>query len=186
MVSYQTSGVLWWHENREAETVGNLLWLDRGRGLTPDPDPIVRLALVLLVVGCGPSSGADEVCTREDVVSSGALVSFGREECSPCNPETSAVLITLETTCEAGGEWGWGPYRLIHHTVAVNQETQERFEFENPFGAPAERLWRVDPGEPLEWPGPRTDLIVTEPGDYSFRVELLFDLMAAEFEGTIE
>jgi hypothetical protein len=144
------------------------------------------LAALLLVAGCGPSGASDEPCTREDVVTSGALVmGLDPEECSPCDLETSYVLITLETTCEGGVEW-WGPFRFIHHTTAVNLATGERFVFENPFGQPAETLWRVDPGEPSAYLGDSVDSIVTEPGDYSFQVELLQDLMAVEFEGSIE
>jgi hypothetical protein len=145
-----------------------------------------RLAALLLAAGCGPSGGIDEACTRDDIVTSGALVvGPEREECSPCDPEASHVLITLETTCEAGVEWVGSP-RLIDQITAVNLATQERFVYEDLFGQPAEGPWRVDPGEPLVWPGPRTDQIVTEPGDYSFRVELLYDLMAAEFEESVE
>ena len=144
-----------------------------------------RLALVLLITGCGPSAGTDEACTREDIVASGTLVITGRVECSPCDPETSAVLITLETTCEAGVEWV-GSANLIHHTSAVNLVTQEQFVFEDPNGSLGELIWRVAPEEPREYPGPRVDQIVTEPGNYSFRVELRHELMAAEFEGSIE
>ena len=144
-----------------------------------------RLALVLLITGCGPSAGTDEACTREDIVTSGTLVIADRVECSPCDPETSAVLITLETTCEAGVEWVGSP-RLIDQMTAVNLATQEQFTYEDLLGQPAQGPWRVDPGEPLVWPGPRTDQIVTEPGDYLFRVELLYDLMTAEFEASVE
>jgi hypothetical protein len=144
------------------------------------------LAALLFVAGCGPSAGTDEECTREDVVSSGALVSGPeRVECSPCDLETSYVLITLETTCEAGVEWV-GPFRFIRHTTAVNLATGERFMFENPLSNSDGTLWRVEPGEPSAYPGDSVDLIVTEPGDYSFEVELLHDLMAVEFEGSIE
>jgi hypothetical protein len=143
------------------------------------------LAAHLFVAGCGPSAGTDDECTREDIVSSGALVGPGQEECSPCDLHASAVQITLETTCEAGVEW-MGPQHLIDHTTAVNLATGQRFMFENPLGMPAAGLWSVAPGEPVIWVGDRVDLIVTEPGDYSFRVELDFDLMAAEFEGSVE
>ncbi len=119
-------------------------------------------------------------------MTSGALVvGPERVECSPCSPADSHVLITLETTCEGGVEWS-GHARLIDHTSAVNLMTQEHFAFEDPLGAPGELLWHVAPDEPRVVAGPRLDLIVTEPGEYAFRVELLFDLMAAEFEGTIE
>jgi hypothetical protein len=145
-----------------------------------------KLAALLLVAGCGPSAGTDEACTREGIVTSGALATgLYPEECSPCDLEASYVLITLETTCEAGVEW-WGSFRFIHHTTAVNLATQEEFSFENPLGEPGESLWHVTPDEPLTQPGPRTDQIVTEPGDYSFRVELLQDLMAVDFEGSVE
>ncbi len=144
-----------------------------------------RLALVLLITGCGPSVSADEMCTREDVVAFGTLVAAGRVECSPCQPEASAVLITLETTCEAGVEWLGSP-RLIDQMTAVNTVTQELFFYEDLLGQPAGGPWRVEPDEPVVWPGPRTDQIVTEPGNYSFRVELLYDLMAVEFEARIE
>jgi len=144
-----------------------------------------RLALVLLITGCGPSAGTDEACTREDIETFGTLVIADRVECSPCDPQTSTVLITLETTCEAGVEWV-GSFNLIHHTSAVSLATQEQFLFENPFGSPGGTIWRVTPEEPREYPGPRVDQIVTEPGNYSFRVELRQELMAAEFEGSIE
>jgi hypothetical protein len=145
-----------------------------------------RLTALLLVAGCGPSSGTDDECTREDVMTSGRLVSGPeREECSPCGLETSHLLITLETTCETGVEWR-GSYRIIDHATAVNLATEERFMYEVLLGQPAERLWRVEPGEPLEWPGPNTDELVPGPGHYSFRVELLYDLMAAEFEESFE
>lgn len=63
------------------------------------------LAAVLVAAACGPSAGTDEACTREDVVTSGALVSGPeREECSPCGLETSHLLITLETTCEGDAQ----------------------------------------------------------------------------------
>ncbi|MCA9708272.1 MAG: hypothetical protein KDK70_20645 [Myxococcales bacterium] len=145
-----------------------------------------RLAALVLIAGCGPSTGPDEECTPEDVVTSGALVTgVEPRECSPCALDGSYVLITLETTCEAGVEWPGTP-RLIGPTTAVDLATNERFTFENPFGAPAEQLWRVAPDEPVEWPGPSVDEIVTKPGDYSFRVELLYELMTVEFEGSIE
>jgi hypothetical protein len=144
-----------------------------------------RLAALLLVAGCGPSGGTDEECTQEDVVTSGALVGPGQVECSPCDLHASAVQITLETTCEGGVEWQGTP-RLIDHTTAVNLVTGEMSMFENPLGQPAGGPWRVEPDEPLQWPGPRTDLIVAEPGDYSFRVELLYELTAVEFEASVE
>ncbi len=140
----------------------------------------------MLVAGCGPSAGTDEACTREDVVSSGVLVmGIDPQECSPCDLETSYVLITLETTCEAGVEWP-GAYRLVDHTTAVNLATQERFVYDSQFGQPAEMIWHVSPDEPYVRPGPRVSYIVDEPGDYSFRVELRHELMAAEFEGSVE
>jgi hypothetical protein len=127
------------------------------------------LAALLVVAACGPSGGTDEECTREDVVTSGVLVvGLDPEECSPCALECSYVLITLETTCEPGVEWPGTP-RLVDHTTAVNLATGEQLMFENPFGAPAEPLWRVTPDEPIEWPGPSVDEVVTEPGNYSFR-----------------
>jgi hypothetical protein len=143
------------------------------------------LAALLVVAACGPSGGTDEACTREDVVTSGALVQPGREECSPCDLEDSYVLITLETTCEAGVEWP-GSYRLIDYATAENLTTGERFLYEAQLGQPAERLWRVAPGEPYTGRGPYTAEIVTEPGNYSFRLELLHELMAVEFEGSVE
>jgi hypothetical protein len=142
------------------------------------------LAASLFVAACGPS--ADEPCTPEDVVTSGALVRGPeREECSPCGLETSHLLITLETTCEAGVEWPGTP-RLIDYATAENLATGERFMYEVLLGQPAEGPWRVEPGEPLEWPGPSTDQLVPVPGHYSFRIELLYDLAAAEFEESVE
>jgi hypothetical protein len=145
-----------------------------------------RLTALVLAAGCGPSAGNDEACTREDVVSFGALV-VGRDrvECSPCDLETSYVLITLETACEAGVEWR-GTSTLSGHATAVNLATGERFVFDNPLVTLNNELYRVAPNEPHVWGGPRVSWIVSEPGDYSFRVELRFDLMAAEFEGTVE
>jgi hypothetical protein len=144
------------------------------------------LAASLFVAACGPSADADEPCTPEDVVTSGALVSGPeREDCSPCGLEASHLLLTLETTCEAGVDWR-GSYRIIDYATAENLATGERFMYEVLLGQPAEQLWRVEPGEPLEWPGPNTDELVPGPGDYSFRIELLYDLTAAEFEQGVE
>ena len=143
------------------------------------------IAAVLVAAACGPSAGTDEACTREGISTSGTLVHLGQQECSPCDLDTAYVLITLETTCEAGVEWP-GPFRLVDRTTAMNLATRERFAFEDPLYAPAEQLWRVTPDEPIEWPGPSVDEVVKEPGDYSFRIELLYDLTAVELEGRVE
>jgi hypothetical protein len=145
-----------------------------------------RIAALVLVAGCGPSAGTDEACTREDVVTSGRLVSGPEwEACSPCDLESSYVSITLETSCEAGVEWR-GTSTLSGHTTAVNLVTGERFVLDNPLAATDLGLYRVTPDEPHVWGGDPVRWIVNEPGEYSFRVELRFELMAAEFEGTVE
>ena len=145
-----------------------------------------RLAAVLVLASCGPSaSSGDEACGPEDVQTHGTLADLDVQECSTCPRATSWVYVTLTTTCEAGVEWR-GPSCLIRRTTATNLATQAQFVFDPDVCPQNERLWSVVPGEPVEERGWRLEDFIEEPGDYSFLLELRFDLPPAEFEGTVE
>ena len=146
-----------------------------------------RLAAVLVLASCGPSTGSgDEACGPEDVQTHGTLVDLDAQECSTCPRATSWVYLTLTTTCEAGVEWRGPSSCLIRRTTATNLATQAKSVFEPDVCPLDDRLWTVVPGEPLEQRGWRADDFIEEPGDYSFLVELRDDLPPGEFEESIE
>ena len=145
------------------------------------------VSIGLLLVACGPAAPDDGgACGAADVDVSGALVDADRRECDPCPRDASFVLITLETTCEAGVEWQGPSSCLIDLVRATNLATQEESTLDLTECSLDDRLWTVAPGRPIEAGGTLVGEIVDEPGEYAFVAELLYELAPAEFEGTVQ